>query len=124
MKNFPLYVLPIKYMILFSIAILASGLWLFLLSTPTEKSLHNIIEVATPHFFAMGILIFIVAHFLLFSVTFKIKYTLLVSRWLYTFMFLNIISSFSLALAWIKLLALGGFLFLFLIVLGMVWVSI
>lgn len=71
-------------MLVYVVAILATGIWLFLLSQglgssdifhtlgkivtlPEPKSLHNFIEVATPHMFAMGTLIFVVAHFMLFS---------------------------------------------------------
>jgi len=134
MKKYPLYALPIKYMMLFSLALLFSGLWLFLLSQDfsikyIEKSLHHSIEVATPHLFAMGILIFIVAHFLLFSTVVKNKYALIASQSLYLFMFLNIFSSLFMSLGyaqliWIKLIALSGFLFLFLLVLGMLYLSI
>lgn len=147
MKTHILYLIPIKYMILFSLAILFSGLWLFLLSqgftnldsfiktvkyiiqTPRDKSIHNLIEIASPHIFAMGILIFIVAHFLLFSHKIKIRYAIVISRLLYYFMFLNIFSYFFITLGWvtlgwIKIVTLSGFLLVFLILLTMVWVSL
>jgi hypothetical protein len=147
MKNNPLYALPIKYMVFFCLAILFSGLWLFLLSqgftnienliktiqysiqTPKDKSLHNLIEIATPHIFAMGILIFMVSHFLIFSPKIKIRYAIIISKWLYYFMFLNIFSYFFITLGWvtlgwIKILALSGFFLFFLILLTMVWVSL
>lgn len=123
MKDTSLYTLPIRYMILFSILILFSGLWLFLLS-PTEKSLHNLIEIATPHILAMGILIFTLAHFLLFSTKIKRQSSRNISKWLYGFMFVNIFASFFMSFAWIKLLVLSGFVLLFLLLLAMLWVSL
>ena len=146
MKNLHLYNIPIGYMLLYIIAILFSGVWLFLLSqgltsgdilttmtkiidTPAEKSLHGIIEVATPHLFAMGTLIFVVAHFMLFSTKISKKVSLYISLLLFTVALLNISAylfiSFGLVVSgWIKLLSLGLFVLVFFILLGMVSVSL
>ena len=107
MKNLHLYTIPIAYMLVYVVAILVSGLWLFLLSqglasadilqtltnivnAPEPKSLHNFIEVATPHMFAMGTLIFVVAHFMLFSTNVSQKFSLTVSLVLFTVALFNI----------------------------------
>ena len=104
-------------MLLYIIAILFSGVWLFLLSqglasgdilttmtkiidAPSEKSLHGIIEVATPHLFAMGTLIFVVAHFMLFSTKISKKISLYISLLLFCVALLNI-SAYFFNLFWI-----------------------
>ncbi|MDQ7046417.1 MAG: hypothetical protein Q9M39_01855 [Sulfurovum sp.] len=69
MKYLALYSIPIRYMLMYTILILLSGLWLFLLSqglansegvmdtlrniltVPVEKSIHGLMEVVTPHLF-------------------------------------------------------------------------
>ena len=107
MKNLKLYHIPIAYMLVYVVAILATGVWLFLLSQglgttdimqtltkvvtlPEPKSLHNFIEVATPHMFAMGTLIFVVAHFMLFSTKVSQKFSLRVSVLLFSVALLNV----------------------------------
>ena len=146
MKDFRLYHIPIAYLLLYVVAILATGVWLFLLSQglgssdilqtltkivilPEPKSLHNFIEVATPHMFAMGTLIFVVAHFMLFSTKVSQKRTLLVSLLLYGAMFANLFSYLLiifgvLTSGWVKLIALGVFVLLFLLLLTMVAFSL
>jgi len=146
-KDFRLYKIPIAYLLLYLVAILATGVWLFLLSqglqssvslgallldvaqAPEVKSLHNFIEVATPHMFAMGTLIFVVAHFMLFSTKVSQKRTLWASLLLYGAMFVNIFSYLLIIfgvviLGWVKLIALGVFVILFLLLLGMVAFSL
>ncbi|UPT77078.1 hypothetical protein MN086_08450 [Sulfurovum sp. XGS-02] len=147
MKNTALYNIPIIYMVIYVILILVSGLWLFLLSqglecnesvfstlksvviTPAEKSVEGLIEVATPHMFAIGTLIFVVAHFMLFSTNFSQKISLIVAMALFVFALFDIFSYFAVAFGlvvsgWIKLAALSGFVLLFLLMLGLVGFSL
>ena len=146
MKNLKLYHIPIAYMLVYVIAILATGAWLFLLSQglgssdimqtltkivtlPESKSLHNFIEVATPHLFSMGTLIFVVAHFMLFSTKISQRFSLKVSVLLFIVALLNIaaylliITDFVVS-GWIKLVSMGLFVLLFLLLLGMVAFSL
>lgn len=147
MKRYPRYRLPIGYMLLFSFFIVASGLWLFLLPqglaetgslgaalqqlvhTPAVKSWQQFVEIATPHLFAMGALIFIVAHFLLFSTRISRHFSMRLSLWLYISALADI-SAYALIIAgivttgWIKLAVLAVFILLFLILLGAVAVSL
>ena len=133
-------------MILYVVAILLSGVWLFLLSQglnsadiftifekisaePVEKSLYGIIEVATPHMFAMGTLIFIVAHFMLFSTRVPKKVSLFLSVLLFSVALFNISAylfiSFGVVVSgWIKLLSIVLFVTLFFVLLGMVAFSL
>lgn len=147
MKNTALYNIPILYMILYVILILLSGVWLFLLSqglecsesiistlkniiaVPAEKSVEGLIEVATPHLFAIGTLIFVVAHFMLFSTNISQKISLIVAMSLFIFALFDIFSYFAIAFGlvvsgWIKLAALSGFVLLFLLMLGLVGFSL
>ena len=147
MQNLALYKIPIVYMLIYVVLILASGLWLFLLSqgldssegvlhtlqiimqTPKPKSLHNFIEVAAPHLFAIGTLIFVVAHFMLFSTKISQKVSLIVSMMLFILALFNILSylaiSFGLLVSgWIKLVSLLLFVLLFLFMLGLVAFSL
>ncbi|RLA69686.1 MAG: hypothetical protein DRG09_05190 [Epsilonproteobacteria bacterium] len=146
MKKLHLYHIPIAYMLLYVVAILISGIWLFLLSqglasadilqtlthiatTPEPKSLHNFIEVATPHMFAIGTLIFVVAHFMLFSTNVSKKFSLRISLMLFTVALFNVLAylfiSFGLVVSgWIKLFSLALFVLVFLFMLGMVAFSL
>jgi len=146
MKHLKLYHIPIAYMLVYVVAILATGVWLFLLSQglgssdivqtltqiatlPEPKSLHNFIEVATPHLFAIGSLIFVVAHFMLFSTKVSQRFSLRVSVLLFIVAFLNILAYLLIIFGvvvsgWIKLLSLGVFVLLFLLLLGMVAFSL
>jgi len=146
MKNLHLYTIPIAYMLVYLVAILLSGLWLFLLSqglasadilqtltnivnAPEPKSLHNFIEVATPHMFAMGTLIFVVAHFMLFSTNVSQKFSLTVSLLLFTVALFNIsaylLISFGLVVSgWIKLFSMVLFVLVFVVMLGLVSFSL
>ena len=141
-----LYRIPIIYMIFYTIVILGTGVWLFLLSqglansqsivhtlqeiilAPKEKSMHNFIEVATPHLFAMGTLVFVVAHFMLFSTKISQKFSLIISMLLFVFMLINIFSYTGIIFGVmvsgiIKLLTMSMFVGLFLVLLSMVFVS-
>ena len=146
MKNLHLYNIPIGYMLVYVVAILLSGVWLFLLSqglvssdisqtftkiinTPEPKSLHQFIEVATPHIFAMGTLIFVVAHFMLFSTKVSQKISLSVSLLLFAVALFNIsayllISFGFIVSGWIKLLSLLFFILVFMVMLGLVTFSL
>ncbi len=147
MKNLALYSIPIRYMLFYVILILLSGLWLFLLSqglessesligtlksviaTPADKSVEGLIEVVTPHLFAIGTLIFIVAHFMLFSTKISQKVSLLAAMFLFVFAFFDIFSYFAITFGlvvsgWIKLLAMSAFVLLFLLMLGLVGFSL
>ena len=146
MKYLKLYHIPIAYMLLYVIALLVTGVWLFLLSqglgstdiistlshianAAEAKSLHNFIEVSTPHMFAIGTLIFVVAHFMLFSTKVSHKFSLRLSITLFIVALLNIVAYlpiiFGLVVSgWVKLLVLGAFVLLFLVLLGMVAFSL
>lgn len=147
MKNIALYSLPIRYMLIYVILILMSGLWLFLLSqglecsqgiigtlknvitTPAYKSIEGLIEVATPHLFAIGTLIFVTAHFMLFSTKVSQKMSLIVAMFLFIFALFDIFSYFALTFGlvvsgWIKLVAMSVFIAFFLLMLVLVGVSL
>lgn len=146
MKNFNLYNIVIFYMLMFVVALLVSGVWLFLLSqglsssdvletlrsivnAPDIRSLHSFIEVATPHMFSMGAILFVVAHFMLFSTKVSKKFSLTVSLLLFLTAFFNISSylliSFGLLVSgWIKLFSMVLFVLVFVFMLGLVAFSL
>jgi len=146
MKYLKLYHIPIAYMLVYVVGILVTGVWLFLLSQglgssdilqtltqiatlPETKSLHNFIEVATPHLFAMATLIFVVAHFMLFSTKISQRFSLRFSVLLFIVALLNILAYILIIFGvvvsgWIKLLLLALFVLLFLLLLGMVAFSL
>ena len=147
MNNIALYSIPIRYMLIYVILILMSGLWLFLLSqgfdssesvmstltnvisTPTIKSVEGLIEVVTPHLFAIGTLIFVTAHFMLFSTKVSQKVSLIVAMLLFVFALFDIFSYFAITFGlvvsgWIKLVAMSVFVLLFLVMLGLVGFSL
>ncbi len=147
MKQLALYSLPIRYMLIYVILILMSGVWLFLLSqgldssehvistlksfivSPAEKSIQGLIEVATPHLFAIGTLVFVAAHFMLFSTKVSQNLSLRVSMLLFVFALFDIFAYFAITLGlvvsgWIKLVAVSGFVLLFLLLLGLVGFSL
>ncbi len=134
-------------MLIYVILILMSGVWLFLLSqglecsesiigtlknviaAPAHKSIEGLIEVLTPHLFAIGTLIFVTAHFMLFSTKVSQKISLVVAMSLFVFALFDIFSYFAIAFGfvvsgWIKLVALSGFILLFLLMLGLVGFSL
>ncbi len=147
MKKLSFFNIPIAYLLLYTVVILATGIWLFLLSqglndlgsisatvqhivhSPEAKSLHNLVEVATPHMFAMGMMIFVVAHFMLFSTKISQRTSLIVALILFALALFNIVSygaiSFGLLMTgWVKLISLFLFVALFLILLLMVGFSL
>ena len=146
MKNLHLYHIVIAYMLVFVLAILVSGVWLFLLSqglsssdiletlktvvhSPDPRSLHSFIEVATPHMFSMGVLLFVVTHFMLFSTRVSQKFSLTVSLLLFTTAFFNISAYLVISIGlfvsgWIKLISMGLFVVVFIFLLGLVAFSL
>ncbi len=147
MKNLSLYHIPIGYMLLYTVFILATGVWLFLLSlglsgsggimatvqkilsSPEPKSLQHFMEVTTPHMFSMGALLFVVAHFMLFSTKISQRTSLIISMLLFVFLLFNIFSYGTISLGfvvsgWIKLLSMFLFVGMFLLLLGIVAVSL
>ena len=147
MKNVSLYKIPIAYMLVYVVLILFTGVWLFLLSqglnssdgmntiimniinAPESKSLHHFIEVAAPHMFAIGAMVFVVSHFMLFSTKISQGTSLIVAMLLFVFTILNIFSYSAIILGfvvsgWIKLLSMSIFVLLFLFMLFMVAVSL
>ncbi len=147
MKRYPRYRIPIGYMLLFSFFIVASGLWLFLLpqglsetgsliatmqqlvKSPAPKSWQQFVEIAAPHLFAMGTLIFIVAHFLLFSTKISRHFSMRLSLWLYIAALVDILAYALIIVGivttgWIKLAVLAVFTLLFLMLLAAVAVSL
>lgn len=146
MKNVKLYHIPIAYMLVYTVAILGTGVWLFLLSqglgsneilttltkiidTPAPKSMHHLVEVSAPHLFAMGMLIFVVAHFMLFSTRFSQKFSQKMSILLFIAALFNIGAYLFISLGlvvsgWIKLVSMGLFIVLFLGLLGMLTFSL
>ena len=147
MKNLTFFSIPVAYLLLYTLVILATGIWLFFLSqglngsegisatlqkiitAPETKSLQNLVEVATPHLFAMGALVFVVAHFMLFSTEISQKTSLIVALILFVLTLLNIVSygaiSFGLVISgWIKLISMSLFVGMFLVLLGMVAFSL
>lgn len=147
MKHIALYSLPIRYMLIYVILILMSGLWLFLLSqgydssesimhtlknviiAPADRSVPGLIEVAAPHLFAIGTLLFVAAHFMLFSTKVSLNVSLKAAMLLFAFALFDIFAYFAITLGlmvtgWIKLAALSGFVLLFLLMLGLVGFSL
>ena len=133
-------------MLVYTLAILFSGVWLFLLSQgleeegvsatllniihlPVTKSIYGLIEVATPHLVSMGMLIFLVTHFLLFSAKVSKAFSKKVSILLFIVAFANIFAYFSISFGlfssgWIKLLLMAAFVLLFVFVLLLVAFSL
>ncbi len=149
MKHYPkdihLYRIGIAYMLLFVLGVLLSSAWLFLRSqemedemlqavasiidSPAAKSWHNFIEIGTPHLFGMGLTLFVVAHFLLFSTKIPQRWSMRLSVILFGLMFFDIFA-YGLIIAgvvvsgWVKLVGVLSFIVLFIILLGWVAVSL
>ena len=147
MKNSVLYKIPIAYLLPYSVLIVASGLWLFLLSqgldsaqslihtlkdifhTPEAKSVRGLIEVATPHLFAMGMLIFVAAHFMLFSTRVSKKTSAVVALMVFGFALFDIFAYFMISFGWVvsgwfKLVALFAFVSSFVLLLSLLAFSL
>jgi len=146
MKHLILFKIPIGYLLLYAVAIIFSGVWLFLLSqgleekgifqtlqhfidTPQVKSIYGILEVATPHLVSMGVLLFLVAHFLLFSTSISKTFSKKFSIWLWGVTFANICAYFLISFeivvtGWVKLFSMSFFVVLFLFLLLLVAFSL
>ena len=133
-------------MLFYTLGILLSGIWLFLLSqgleengigmtllklidTPATKSIYGLLEVATPHLVSMGMLIFLASHFLLFSTKISKQFSKKLTMALFFAAFANICAYFLISLGvltsgWIKLFVLGVFFMLFVTVLLLVAFSL
>ncbi len=144
-KDIHLYGISVRYMLLFILLILFSGVWLFGLSqgwdlvsdehllTPwydtVLPSWHRFIETATPHLWGMGMTLFVAAHFLLFGSRISQRNARLISIVLFSVMFADI---FAYLPALIGLDAAGVlkplfsilFVLLFVILLGILWWSL
>ena len=90
MKHHQLYTLSIVYFLMFVVALFATGVALFLVELVVEdmadltqqaglikpKSMEGLIEILSPHIIGMGLMLFVVAHFLLFSKKFSQVFSL------------------------------------------------
>ena len=147
MKFIALYKIPIIYLLFYAVLILGSGVWLFLLSqgldsaqslmhvltdiihTPEAKSVRGLIEVATPHLFAMGMLIFVAAHFMLFSTSVSKNTTTVVALIVFGFALFDIFIYFMISFGWVvsgwlKLVALFAFVSSFVVLLSLLTFSL
>ncbi|CAA6814512.1 MAG: Unknown protein [uncultured Sulfurovum sp.] len=126
-----LYRIGIRYFLIMLLMLFVTGIWLLLLHASfslesftnyyVEKSILGLLEVTTPHLFSMGIVIFILTHFLSLNKKnspFESKLTLT----LFSIMLISNFSSFLITqettyLIWIKIIS--TFLFLLLSLLSM-----
>jgi len=113
------YKVSIRYFLLMSLMLLLTGIWMLLLHTSlsvdgfsnyyVQKSVFGLLEVATPHLFAMGTVIFILTHFLSLNrrnSSFESKLTLA----LFTVMIVSNLSGFIITeqttyLVWVKIIS-------------------
>ena len=113
------YKLSIRYFLLMSLMLLITGLWMLLLHTTlsienftnyyVKKSIFGLLEVVSPHLFAMGTIVFIITHFLSLNrrnSSFENKLTLT----LFTVMLISNFSGFAITehtiyLAWLKIIS-------------------
>lgn len=120
------YKVTINYFLIILLLMLVTGVWMVLLQTSlnldnitdyyVNKSLLSILEVLTPHLFAMGTVVFILTHFL----SLKNKNTALetqLSSLLFILMLLSNLSLFFITettpwMVWVKLISLLFSLFL------------
>ena len=68
------YTTPLKYFFVMTFLLLATGVWMFVLHTSLSiegvldyyapKTFFGLLETVSPHLFAMGLLIFVLTHFL------------------------------------------------------------
>lgn len=147
MKSRSLYTVPIFYLVVYAALIVSTGIWLFFLtqgvsdsdtviemirkvaSTPAEKSIHGFIEVASAHMFAIGITVFVLSHFMLFSTRISHKTSLKVFMILFIFSLLDIfsyglISIGFLVSGWLKLFSMFMFVLFFVAMSVMVTLSL
>lgn len=90
MKLHALFTLSVAYFLLFVVALFTTGVTLFITELGVEeltqlsqvaemikpKSFEGIIEILSPHIIGMGLMLFVVAHFLLFSKKFTQAFSL------------------------------------------------
>jgi len=113
------YKVSIRYFLLMTLMLLLTGIWMLLLHTSlsvddfsnyyVQKSVFGILEVSTPHLFAMGTVIFILTHFLSLNKrnsSFESKLTLA----LFTVMIISNLSGFIISeqttyLVWVKIIS-------------------
>jgi len=143
MKAQQLYTLSIAYFLVFVVAVFASGLTLFfvelgvgdldtfstVISQMKPKSIEGIIEILTPHIMGMGLMLFVVAHFLLFSKKFShtfsfrvflaLVFVVLIDQSAYLF-----ISSGFEIFGWVKVFSLLVYAFLLSLLVWMVAISL
>ncbi len=130
-----LNVLVIQYFLLMLLLLLITGTWMLLLHTSlslenftnyyVQKSVYGLLEVVTPHLFAMGTVVFILTHFL----ALKNKNSALESKLtlsLFTVMLVSNLSVFFISetmpwLVWVKLVATSLFLVLSLVIIWRVF---
>lgn len=114
-----LYSIGIRYFLVMLLMLFITGIWLLLLHTSfslegfsnyyVQKSVFGLLEVATPHLFAMGTIMFILTHFLSLNkkyTFFETKLTLT----LFTFMLISNISAFLITqntayMLWLKIIS-------------------
>ena len=125
------YKISIRYFLLMTLMLLVTGIWMLILHTSlslesftnyyVEKSVFGLLEVATPHLFAMGTIVFIITHFLSLNrknSSFESKLTLS----LFTVMLVSNFSGFFVTeqttyLVWVKIVStLLFFIFMLLVI--------
>jgi hypothetical protein len=130
-----LYALSIRYFLLMLLMLISTGIWMLILHTTlefesfskyyVEKSSYGLLEVVTPHLFGMGIIIFILTHFL----SLKKKNSKLEDKATLLLFSMSIILNISVFfitettpwLAWLKLFSTLAFLGLSFFVMFRVW---
>lgn len=116
-KMIHLYRIGIRYFLIMLLMLFITGIWLLLLHASfslesftnyyVQKSVFGLLEVASPHLFSMGIVIFILTHFL----SLQNKYTSFESKLtisLFTVMLISNLSTFlvtqnNMWIIWIKI---------------------
>ena len=124
-----LYTITIRYFLLMVLMLLITGIWMVLLNSSSniesltdhyvKKSLYGILEIVTPHLFAMGTIIFILTHFL----SLKNKNSIFESKLTLTLFTVMLISNLSMFLisqtivwvVWLKILSVLLFILLTLV---------
>ncbi|CAA6800484.1 MAG: Unknown protein [uncultured Sulfurovum sp.] len=121
-----IYAVVIRYFLLMFLMLLITGVWLLLLHSSltlesftnyyVQKTIFGLLEVVTPHLFAMGTAVFILTHFLSLNKknsSYENKLTLtLFSSMLLSNLSVFFISEQSTWIIWIKLISTLLFLIL------------
>ena len=120
-----IHAISIRYFLVMTFMLLATGVWLLLLHTSftlesfttyyVQKSLFGLLEILTPHLFAMGTVIFVLTHFLSLhkqNTVFENRLTLM----LFLLMLISNFSGFLITesttyLVWLKISSIILFLF-------------